>query len=393
MRRIAAACLAGLILAVAGFAIGNSGSSTKTKTITRALLGPPSANTQAVPGHPCSSKNFALNCLYNAAGQELAFLPGASLGIQFGYDFAWGGPPASLVARVGGHFGIGYLSGTSKDWSYGQLHDYLNHGLAVGFVYETYAGRALAGCSAGHSDALRANYLLSRYGIGTSAVIFFAVDTDTSAAAVASYFACAHGVLGHRTGAYGGYSVVSGLMDRGILGYCWQTLAWSYGRWDGRCKLEQVGINQSFYGYGVDPDRRLAVDAGLYPVAKPAPPPPLAKWRAARDTALTAYHHASCRKPVLDGATCSTEASRVILYQRLLDKAYRAHPRCWGAHAQKNFPVCQIVRPLLAVWGSAVRSTDRVLARHGCRKGRCSALRARKTYFQKHARAVFNEFT
>lgn len=295
MRRLALLVVALLALAGCGSAAHHS-STTSSATSSTTSSSTTTTNTTVAPGPQPSQQNHLTQSHCNPASPTYslsckAHVPGQKFGLgsisprgppkqtagnsSFGVDFAWGGPPASLARATGIHFGISYLSGTSKDWSYSLLHSYVNAGLYVGFVWETSAARALDGCGAGRDDAERANALVRQYGY-PHAVVFFAVDTDTSGyssnGAVGDYFRCIAHVIGSvRTGAYGGVNTVQIARDTGQVKWFWQTLAWSHGQpFSGR-SIYQSNIDIHFHGYDVDPD--WAYNFGWAANYKPPPPP------------------------------------------------------------------------------------------------------------------------
>jgi hypothetical protein len=59
------------------------------------------------------------------------------------------------------------------------------------------------------------------------------------------------------------------LFDAHLIGYGWQTYAWSGSAWDQRAKLQQY-LNGAMF----DHDRAIAADYGQTPFSAPKPPPP-----------------------------------------------------------------------------------------------------------------------
>jgi hypothetical protein len=217
----------------------------------------------------CRAADYAMPCALTTP--KLTLAPTASA-LAYGIDFAWSCPSPS------GHgFGASYLSPDgSKNWTRGCVNWWHSAGAKTVAVWESSATRAQDGYSAGQADARTAASQAAALGEPSNRPIFFAVDFDTSGFGgpasfptptvdtILGYFQGVHSILGGRTGAYGGYSTVSTLFDRGLIGYGWQTYAWSYGRWDSRAKLEQY-LN----GSSVDYDRAIAADYGQWPYVAP----------------------------------------------------------------------------------------------------------------------------
>lgn len=106
--------------------------------------------------------------------------------------------------------------------------------------------RATAGYDAGALDAALAASTMAYFG-QPDRPIYFTVDTDTTADACRAYF---NGILSvlpvKHVGVYGGYYVVKGLFNMGLVKYACQTEAWSYTQgtrnpptWEPRAQLRQ----------------------------------------------------------------------------------------------------------------------------------------------------------
>ncbi len=215
---------------------------------------------------------------------------------QFGVDWAWGTPSISALHARGVKFAAGYLSyDASKNLSRGEVQRLHAAGIKTVLVWETTANRAQAGYAAGRSDALEARRQATAAGEPSDRPIFFAVDFDSTGIqnSIIPYFRGVVSVLGsHRTGGYGGFATVQALFSRGLIGYAWQTYAWSFGRWDARAKLQQYSNDHAIDGVGVDYDRSTAADYGQFPLpkvelAKPKAKvtPPVIQHHVARHTA------------------------------------------------------------------------------------------------------------
>ena len=192
---------------------------------------------------------------------------------------------ATGVARLrlaGKKFVARYLapSGSSYDWKRLRRSEVLalraaRMGLVC--VWETSANRALAGQTAGQSDARAAWALLKELGI-PGAVVYFAVDFDArpeDQVRINAYLRGAGTVLGvGRVGVYGGYWPVKRAMDAKVARYGWQTYAWSGGNRDRRAQVYQYRNGVRLAGYTVDLDRTYSDDYGnAFAKAKPTPKP------------------------------------------------------------------------------------------------------------------------
>ena len=182
-----------------------------------------------------------------------------------GIDYAWARPDPAQVRARGYDFVCRYLShDASKDISGPEAQALINAGLAVVLVWETTAARAADGHDAGVTDAQEASRAAYSVGQPEDRPIYFAVDFDAAPSAIAGYFAGVVSVLGRaRTGVYGGYKVVKALLDGAVVGYAWQTLAWSGGQVDSRVNLYQTG--ETDFGQQADVDEAYQPDYGQWP--------------------------------------------------------------------------------------------------------------------------------
>jgi hypothetical protein len=194
-------------------------------------------------------------------------------------DYPWSHPAPSALQGAGVVGAMRYLStDASKNLTRAEADALAAVGIWCGVVWETTAGRALAGYAAGVADAGAAAAQAAACGMPSSRPIYFAVDTDTDWASVQPYFQGIASVLGAaRTGVYGGLAVIQGAAGSGLVAWYWQTSAWSGGVWDPHANLRQGG---SITIGGVDCDRNTAVTAdygqwkpGITPTPPPAPKP------------------------------------------------------------------------------------------------------------------------
>jgi hypothetical protein len=147
-----------------------------------------------------------------------------------GGDYAWGAVPYDALRGHGWRFAMRYLShDPSKDIDAVELAELHKRGIRVGLVWETTAGRALAGYDAGRIDAIASDQHAAGHGL-LRAVVRFAVDQDVAPSQVFAYFRGVRSVLGaKRAGGYGSYRVVKALYEAGLISWPWQTYAWSSG--------------------------------------------------------------------------------------------------------------------------------------------------------------------
>ncbi len=100
--------------------------------------------------------------------------------------------------------------------------------------------------------------------------VYFAVDFDAGdddLPLVVDYLHGAASVLGpRRVGVYGGYRVVGHCLDQKVVGFGWQTYAWSAGRRDPRAQLYQHRNGVVIGGVSCDRDTAFAADFGQWRV-------------------------------------------------------------------------------------------------------------------------------
>lgn len=159
-----------------------------------------------------------------------------------GVDIAWDRPSTAAIVATGAHWVARYFSPDgSKNLTAAEVRDYPAAGLSIVTVFESTAGRATQGRAAGIADARLAERQRQAVGLPDGHVHHFAVDSDVSWASVQPYFDGAVSVLGlDRTGCYGGFRVIEGARNYG-LGFLWQTVAWSGGRWSPAATIRQTG--------------------------------------------------------------------------------------------------------------------------------------------------------
>lgn len=191
-------------------------------------------------------------------------------------DYAWQVPsPAAIVAA--GYQGVmRYLSpDVSKNLSAGERDALHKAGLSIGLVWEGAATRAGQGHAAGVADATQAEAQATALGFPAPCPIFFAVDYDTTPAAVAPYFAGVVSVATGAVGVYGSARVIEGT----AVAYKWQSCAWSAGAVSRQAHLYQrLAATISHPLPGTDENVVLSPfplwtnKPAAQPAPKPAPP-------------------------------------------------------------------------------------------------------------------------
>jgi hypothetical protein len=198
-----------------------------------------------------------------------------------GCDYSLSRPNLTQLKTAGIKFVVRYLSpGTNpKNLTKPELTGLLAAGLHVCVVFESSAGRILAGHSAGVSDAVTADEELKALNLA-GLPVYFACDVDprpftTAQWTVAmAYLDGVASVIGHaRTGGYGGLAFIKRAFDAKKITYGWQAYAWSDGAWDPRAQLRQTKNGVSLAGGTVDLDEAHALDYGQWPrpVTDPGP--------------------------------------------------------------------------------------------------------------------------
>lgn len=191
----------------------------------------------------------------------------------FGIDYAWSRPSVKAMTDARVKFVARYLSNdTSKDLSRAEATAANAAGIWCVVVWESSAGRALSGKTAGASDASTALGKARALGMPDDRPIYFAVDFDANSgqySTIKSYFDGAASVLGRdRVGMYAGYGPIKWAFDNGIISWGWQTYAWSGGKWDTRAHIQQYKNGVSLGGASVDYDRATQDDYGQWKIGE-----------------------------------------------------------------------------------------------------------------------------
>jgi len=187
-----------------------------------------------------------------------------------GVDFANERPNAAALVRAGKEFVVRYLSPNTnnnprKQLTAAEVAAYRAADLSICVVWETGTSRARAGRAAGQADATSAAAVAHSLGFPSGQPIYFAIDEDTTGAAVDPYFrGCADRIGVARVGAYGGIKPISYLFDHQLIRFGWQTFAWSSGRWDPRAQAQQYRNDVTVAGVTVDLDRAMTGNYGQW---------------------------------------------------------------------------------------------------------------------------------
>lgn len=193
-------------------------------------------------------------------------------------DYSFDRPQPSALAAAGVKGAMRYLShNPAKDVHAPELAALHGAGLAVGFVWELTADRALAGAGAGNADVNEANRRMDELGVPIDRPCFFAVDFDVQPgqrAAVRSYFAAMLRAPRPR-GIYGPAQLVDAFMLDGLAAYGWSAAGWHHGHTSALAQLRQGGTLH-VDDVNVDANEATRPDYGAWapPVAPPAPQEP-----------------------------------------------------------------------------------------------------------------------
>jgi hypothetical protein len=162
-------------------------------------------------------------------------------------------PPMSLLAQYAG--ACRYIShDSSKCITSGQVHAIHGAGKTVVLNFEDAATNAQGGTQQGAADARFAVTVARTLAAPAGCCIYYSVDfeaTSSQMPTVQAYFRAIRGVhagTGYLVGAYGDATVITALLQAGVIDLGWQTVAWSYGARvrDPRAALLQDQFNGSY---------------------------------------------------------------------------------------------------------------------------------------------------
>lgn len=205
-----------------------------------------------------------------------------------GVDYAWSKP---ILTGLGQDvkFVVRYLSydHSGKNLTPGEAAQLCSAGLSIVSNWEYGPDAAKLGFNQGRADAAEACAQHAACGGPADRPIYFSVDFDVPDYApgsgdpyvklgpIADYFRGIASVIGlERTGAYGGYWLISRLFAANLIDWGWQTYAWSGGRWEPRAQLRQVENGVQLGGADVDRDQAQGPDFGQWTVTSAPPPAP-----------------------------------------------------------------------------------------------------------------------
>lgn len=197
-----------------------------------------------------------------------------------GIDFSFSRVPPNVVAAAGHRFAVSYLtdldtSHAAKAWTLAEVQAYRAAGLGVVAVWQgggadrTTAWRG--GYDRGRRDARLAaqqSGALGRPEGANGRPVYFAVDSDVSAAQLAQVSAYFDGIASvfdvANIGIYGGRRVVEWAQSSGKARWFWQTGAWSAGYRAPGIHLYQRVPETRLGPYAVDIDEALQPDYGQW---------------------------------------------------------------------------------------------------------------------------------
>lgn len=159
-------------------------------------------------------------------------------------DYSFARPDPAALKAAGFETVVRYISrragakGVSrKDLTKAEAKRLHAAGLGILLVWETTASRAGEGKAAGVADAKAAEAQAAALGYPADLPIFYAVDSDMTAAQVRPYFAGVKSVSKRPVdGSYGGVKIA----DAALTDYVWQTQAWSGGRVSTKAHMLQL---------------------------------------------------------------------------------------------------------------------------------------------------------
>lgn len=199
-----------------------------------------------------------------------------------GIDYSFGRPGGAAIAAAGFQFAMRYLpypGDQGKGLSLPEIADLHGNGIAIGLIWESVAGRAHEGYTAGLSDGVSALGALVDLNVPTDVAVYFTVDFDSSARdyeAIANYLVGAGSAIGHsRVGIYAEFEVIEYLRVNTFLvaPWRWQTYAWSGPSKSPDIHVFQYRNGQTLNGAPVDYDEAIDGNWGQWsPPAKEAEP-------------------------------------------------------------------------------------------------------------------------
>lgn len=188
-------------------------------------------------------------------------------------------PPRVLVAHGAKFVGrYASTSGNPKNLTENEVKLLAADDIGIVSIFETTAGRALNGESAGADDIQAAVAQHQPLGMPDHAPICLTVDFDaqpSNLGQIERYFqGAASEAHGRPLGVYGGMFVCNALLSAGLAEYVFQTYAWSHGQWASKTHLRQVQNGIMWDGWAVDLCEAHEADYGAWLPTHPQPPQP-----------------------------------------------------------------------------------------------------------------------
>lgn len=196
-----------------------------------------------------------------------------------GIDYSWSRPGGAAIKAAGFTFAMRYVpypGDSGKGLTLEEIADLHGHGISIALVFESTAGRALEGYSAGTMDAQTCMTATRVLGL-PDMPFYFAVDfnaTSGQLVGVDDYLSGAAAVLGaDRVGVYGSYRVVEHCWDILSARWWWQTYAWSGGNRSAHAHVYQYSNGETLNGGAVDYNEAIDGYFGQWPSPTPEPTP------------------------------------------------------------------------------------------------------------------------
>lgn len=191
--------------------------------------------------------------------------------MTFGVDYSAARPSISVLKQYHTAFVCRYVAAIDQQFNLtaDEVKSLVKAGIAIVPTFETYPSRALGGYNAGVNDAKDVEKFLEQVGLPRDSVVYFTVDFNPDMAQMESVKEYFRGIVSIHsvvlTGVYGGYMTVRTLKSYGLVGYVWQTYAWSSGQWFSGANIRQERNGVNWPGGQVDYNSSFSRDFGQYP--------------------------------------------------------------------------------------------------------------------------------
>jgi len=198
-----------------------------------------------------------------------------------GLDYSHSRPNLPAVKKAGYGFVVRYLFPPPKGATRVEAAAIRAAGLGLVTIYESYAGRAKEGYTAGIADGKMALAFARNIGFPETRPIYFAVDFSPTGAELERIDAYLRGVASviglARVGVYGSYTVVEYCQAWGTARWFWQTYAWSGGKVSPHTHFLQYLNGQTVAGASVDLNESRQLDFGAWDPPAPVVVKPVVK--------------------------------------------------------------------------------------------------------------------